>query len=479
MKHIEDKTYTMKTNPRVQHMSECFIKPQYVPEDSKQPFYLTPWDLAMLSIHHIQKGLLFAKPYNDEEKGEEGNDFMESILDKLKNSLSLSLVHFYPLAGRLKTIKTEDPSSYLVYVDCNNSPGAKFIYSTLDLTISDIISPTDVPCKIVQSLFDHHKSVSHDGHTMSLLSIQVTELVDGVFIGCSMNHSVGDGTSYWNFVNMWSEIFRAQEFSGNNNINSISRPPILKRWFPDGHGPIINLPYTNPDEFIGRFESPLLRERFFHFSVESIARLKARANVDCNNTNGISSLQSLSALVWRSITRARNIPPDQVTTCKLATNDRSRLDPPLSDNYFGNVLYAIKSCSKAGDLLDHDLGWAARKLHEAVVNHSNEDTRELLQEWLCYPQVYQYGMFFDPFTVMMGSSPRFNKYGCEFGMGKAIAVRSGYANKFDGKVSCYPGRDGGGSIDLEICLKPEFMCALESDEEFMGFASSPIENRIE
>uniref|UniRef100_A0A803R953 BAHD acyltransferase n=2 Tax=Cannabis sativa TaxID=3483 RepID=A0A803R953_CANSA len=88
-------------------------------------------------------------------------------------------------------------------------------------------------------------------------------------------------------------------------------------------------------------------------------------------------------------------------------------------------------------------------------------------------------MFFDPFTVMMGSSPRFNKYGCEFGMGKAIAVRSGYANKFDGKVSCYPGRDGGGSIDLEICLKPEFMCALESDEEFMGFASSPIENRIE
>ncbi|KAF4376952.1 hypothetical protein F8388_022668 [Cannabis sativa] len=46
-------------------------------------------------------------------------------------------------AGRLKTIKTENPSSYLVYVDCNNTPGAKFIYSTLDLTISDILSPTD------------------------------------------------------------------------------------------------------------------------------------------------------------------------------------------------------------------------------------------------------------------------------------------------------------------------------------------------
>ncbi|CAN8323632.1 unnamed protein product [Cochlearia groenlandica] len=47
-------------------------------------------------------------------------------------------------------------------------------------------------------------------------------------------------------------------------------------------------------------------------------------------------------------------------------------------------------------------------------------------------------------SVMMGSSSRFNKYGCEFWMGKAITLRSGYAHKFDGKVSAYPGREGGG-----------------------------------
>ncbi|PON65050.1 Transferase [Parasponia andersonii] len=449
----------------VQHISECFVKPQCTTEESKQPFYLTPWDLVMLSVHYIQKGLLFSKPAQANEDG----DFMGALLDRLKHSLSHALVHFYPLAGRFKTVKAEDSASCLVYVDCNDSPGAKLIYATLDMTISDILSPTDVP-SIVQSFFDHDRAVNHDGHTLSLLSIQVTELVDGVFIGCSMSHAIADGTSYWNFFNMWSEIFRAQ-----GNATSISRPPILQRWFPEGHGPKINLPYAHPDEFISGFEAPELRERVFHFSAEAIAKLKAKANAEYN-TNKISSFQSLSALVWRCITRVRNLPPDQITSCRLAANNRSRLDPPISENYFGNVIYPIRGFTTAGELLEHDLRWAAWKLHEAVVNHNDKSIRGLLDAWLQSPRVYQLGQLFDPFSVMMGSSPRFNKYGIDFGMGKAVALRSGYGNKFSGKVSCYPGREAGGSIDLETCLPPATMSALESDKEFMEAACLALVN---
>jgi hypothetical protein len=134
-----------------------------------------------------------------------------------------------------------------------------------------------------------------------LLSIQVTELEDGIFIGCSINHCIADGTSYWHFFNSWSEIFQAL----GNDI-SIARPPIHKRWFPDGYGPIINLPFTHQEEIISRFEAPELRERVFHFSSESIAKLKAKANEEYK-TNKISSFQSLSALLWRCITRARRL----------------------------------------------------------------------------------------------------------------------------------------------------------------------------
>nr|XP_023914876.1 uncharacterized acetyltransferase At3g50280-like [Quercus suber]POF07586.1 putative acetyltransferase [Quercus suber] len=210
----------MSTPPKIRYISECFIKPQYALEESKRPFYLSPWDLTMLSVHYIQKGLLYNKPPSADAQ----EDFIKSLLDKLKQSLSVALVHFYPLSGRLVTQINENPPSRLVFVDCGNSPGAKFIYAAIDMTISDVLSPIDVP-PIVQSFFDHDRAVNHDGHTRPLLTVQAQ----------------------------------------GNNI-SLTRPPIHKRWFPDG-GPILNLPFKHQDEFISRFEAPKLRERMFHFSL--------------------------------------------------------------------------------------------------------------------------------------------------------------------------------------------------------------------
>ncbi|CAL0327077.1 unnamed protein product [Lupinus luteus] len=417
----------MMSSPNVELISECFIKPQHPIEESKQ-----------------------------------------NLLDNLKRSLSVALIHFYPLFGRLVTQKTHDPHSYVVFVDCSsNSPGARFIYATLDMTISDILSPIDTPF-IVQSLFDHHKAVNHDGHTMPLLSIQVTELLDGVFIGCSMNHSIGDGTSYWNFFNTWSEIFQSQGHGHDHDV-PISHHPIHDRWVPESC-PLINLPFKHHDEFISRFEAPKLRERMFHFTVESIAKLKAKANRE-SNTTIISSFQSLSAFIWRSITRARGLSHDQATSCILTINNRTRMQPPVAKDYFGNLIETVSGKSTAGELLDHDLGWAAMKMHLAVANHNHTVVQQSFNEWLQSPVVFQASRTYDPYTVMISSSPRFDMYGNEFGMGKAVAVLSGYANKFNGKVTSYPGHEGGGSIDLEVCLLPHIMSALELDDEFISAIS--------
>jgi len=418
----------------------------------------------MLSAYYIQKGLLFKKPTSSSLNQQH---FIENLLEKLKHSLSVALFHFYPLSGRLVTKKSKNPHSYTIFVDCKNSLGAKFIHATLDITINDILSPADVP-PIVQSFFDHHRAVNHDGHTMSLLSIQVTELLDGVFIGCSMNHAVGDGTAYWNFFNIFSEIF--QKDVDVDIPVPISHQPIHNRWFPEGYGPIINLPFKHHDEFISRYEAPILRERIFHFSAESIAKLKTKANKECETTK-ISSFQSLSALVWRSITRVRQLHHDQRTTCKLAINNRTRMEPSLPKEYFGNSIYVVSTETTTSELLENGLGWAAWKIHLAIANYDDKVVRNSVEEWLRSPFVYRMDMLVDPSSVMMGSSPRFNMYGNELGMGKALAVRSGYANKFDGKVTSYPSQEGGGSIDLELCLSPKKMIVLETDEEFMNSVS--------
>lgn len=427
----------MSTLEAVEHISECFIKPKYEVEESKHPCHLGPWDLLMLSVQYIQKGLLFSKPSLHSEYS------IDKLLDNLKESLSLTLVHFYPLAGRLATEVYEDRHECVVFIDPNKGPGARFIHATLNMTMSDILSPTDVPL-VVQSLFDHDRAINHDGHTRPLLSVQVTELLDGVFIGVSINHVVADGTSYWHFWNSWSEIHRAT--TNGKLIPIISNPPVHNRWVPDGYSPVLPIPFTHPDEFTSRYEAPPLRERIFHLSSESIARLKAKANEE-SNTNKISSFQALSALVWRSIIRANGLPHNQVTNCRLAANNRHRLDPPLPQSYFGNSINPMATTTTVRELLEHNLGWAALRLNESVANHNDQTIRDFVDRWLKSRIVYRLGTLFDSNSVMMGSSPRFDVYGNEFGLGKPVAVRSGYAHKFVGKVTTYPGYEGGGSME--------------------------------
>ncbi|XP_021735102.1 uncharacterized acetyltransferase At3g50280-like [Chenopodium quinoa] len=282
--------------PIVKRINECFIKPK-LEQYSNEPYFLTLWDLRLLSIHSNQKGLLFTKP---SPKDNESFSF-DNLLESLKDSLALTLVHFYPLAGQLTTRIDEDQQKCVVFVDCNKGPGAQFLHATLDMTVSDILSPTYIP-KVVHSLFDNDKctEVNLDGRSRPLLSIQVTELVDGVFIGCSMNHAIVDGTSFWHFWKVWSEIHNA-----NSRPISISRPPLLI----GKDSPILlSLNNNELEEFVVRYEPPPeLMERMFHFTSQSMKRLKAKANKDSvNNGSGviISSLQALVALVWRAIVRA-------------------------------------------------------------------------------------------------------------------------------------------------------------------------------
>ncbi|WKA04998.1 hypothetical protein VitviT2T_022988 [Vitis vinifera] len=141
--------------------------------------------------YSYRESATFGKPPDVDDP----QNFMATLLDRLKNSLALTLDHFYPHAGHLVTKKEDSSPSYMVFVGYNNSPGAQFIHAATDMTISGILSSIYIP-QVLQSFFDHDRVINHDGHTLSLLSIQVTGLVDGIFIGCSTNHSMVDGTSF-------------------------------------------------------------------------------------------------------------------------------------------------------------------------------------------------------------------------------------------------------------------------------------------
>nr|XP_043607242.1 uncharacterized acetyltransferase At3g50280-like [Erigeron canadensis] len=467
-------------------VSECLIKPLHdlSPDEAKhEPLYFTPFELTGLNFRYSQQGLLFTKPKNNNK-----DDFSITVfLNELKHSLSATLTHFYPLAARLATRILDNPPSYVIYLDPENSPGVKFVYAKTDATISDIINPTYVP-SIVHSFFDLNNAINHDGHTLPLLSIKVTELTDGIFIGGSINHLIADGTSFWHFMSSWSEIFFKSKLNhphqnSNCDIIMISRPPIFKRQpLQAGSSDLfINLPYTHRDQFIQpsaqNSQMLVVKERFFKFSSASVARLKKKANDELSNNNNttqkemiISSLQAVSAVLWRCITKVRRLANDSETVCVLVVNNRPRMNPPLSDDYFGSPLHGVSGTATVEELMANGLGWAALKLHETIANYDDVAVKNWVESWVRNPVVYERSDKLSPFSnlVLISNSPRFDMYGCEFGLGKAIAARSGAVTKLDGAMTMYPGREGGGSIDVQVCLIPETMKDLECDEEFIS-----------
>ncbi|KAK9684895.1 hypothetical protein RND81_10G240600 [Saponaria officinalis] len=468
-----------ENNPKLKIISDCFIKPKFDVNQSKTPHYLSSNDLFQLSTSYMHRGLLYAKPASSLSLS---LSFIDSFVDNLKQSISLALVDFYPLSGRLETVKYPDDHSSWVYVNCNTGLGSRFIHATTmegcNLRISNIVTCYESISRFMWSLFDAGELnvVNHDGHSRALLSIQVTDLVDGVFIGFTMNHSVGDGMSLWCFINALSKIFMNQMSSNNNiDVNNNVEKPVFKGVFSDGYGPIIKHPYMDPSEFITRLEvDPRLRLRIFHFSAGSIATLKAQTNEKSDNVK-ISSFQALAAFVWISITRARNQPDDSSTNCWLTADTRPKHDPILSPNHFGNFVHLIRVTSKVNDLMSNGLGRASMLLHKEVMGLDNQVIRANLKARDETPQVAQLTQiskyFGDNPPLIFTGSMRFDAYGPEFGLGKAVATRPGYSTWMNGRIVVDPGYEGGGSVDLHVCLLSEIMDVLEFDNEFMSYVS--------
>ncbi|KAI3821195.1 hypothetical protein L1987_08754 [Smallanthus sonchifolius] len=199
----------------------------------------------------------------------------------------------------------------------------------------------------------------------------------------------------------------------------------------------------------------------------AVSKLKARANEECK-TQKISSLQAVTALLWRCVTRVRQQPNNSETICLLAISNRRRVNPPLSENYFGSPIGLLLGTATVEDLMAHGFGWAALRLHEAVANYNDAVVKKWVESWYKNPVVYKTNEVSCKNMIRIGSSPRFGMYECEFGLGKAVAVRSGFSNKSDGQMLMYPGLEGGGSMDVEVCLLPEYMMGLECDEEIIS-----------
>lgn len=420
------------------------------PNSSDKKIDLTPWDLRYLLIAPTKKGLLYHHP------------LVPNQIQHLKHSLSSTLAFFPPLAGRLEITDHKD-NTVSCSVTCNNA-GALFVHAAAENTcVGDILGCTYVP-PIVDSFFPLTRVKNYEGTSQPLLAVQVTELVDGFFIGFTFNHAVVDGESTWLFINSWAKISRGC-------CNQVSKLITLERWFPSGIQHPIRFPFTiepqkNDSDGNEKFNPS---ERLFHFTKEKIAQLKLKANMEIG-TNKISSLQSLFTHLWRSVIRSKQFDPHEEVYYMVAIGARSRFVPPLPEDYFGNAVEVCRVTMKAGELLeDGGLGKGAWAIHKMISLQSNEGLKNHYVSWLENPNIVRFFTAAGKNTLASSNSPWFDVYGNDFGWGEPVAVRSG--NKISGMITVFAGKEEG-SMDFQVCLPHKILEAMGNDHDFMDVVSN-------
>lgn len=407
---------------------------------------LTPWDLKYIKIHQIQLGLLFHKPKTNQ-------------IQHLKQTLSSTLNLFPPLAGRLVITQDEnEPNKASCAIICNNV-GALFVHVTAENTsIADIIQPKYVP-PIVQSLFPLNGVKNYQGTSQPLLAVQVTELVDGIFIGFDINHLVVDAKSFWFFVNSWAEI--------SNGFNKPTEISSFHRWFPNNIHPPIWFPFTKQVQIQQCEDSP---HQIFHFTKEQILQLKSKANAEIGNSNNnnnivISSLQALISHIWILIISKHDFEPEENVICVFPIDCRTRVSPKLAETYFGNGLGGVGVVRmKVGKLMEGGIGRVGMEMNKVLSTESHhEKVLSNYESWLKIPFILEPSETSTSRVLVVVNSPRLNFYSNDFGWGKPVAVRNGNGLQDNtGEVIVLGGAEEG-SIDVELCLPYHILEAIENE----------------
>ncbi|XP_050224393.1 BAHD acyltransferase DCR [Mercurialis annua] len=411
---------------------------------------LVTFDLPYLAFYYNQKLLLY--------KGSGEHEFDEMVA-KLKDGLGVVLQDFHQLAGKLG--KDEDGVFRVEYDD--DMDGVEVIEAVADgISVDDLTGEEGTSS--FKDLIPYNGVLNLEGLHKPLLAVQLTKLKDGLSMGCAFNHAILDGTSTWHFMSSWAEICRGS--------SSISVPPFLERT--KARDTRVKLDLTLPPDPLSATSNgdahpvPQLREKVFKFSESAIAQIKSKVNANppSDGSKPFSTFQSLAVHIWRHVTHARELKPEDFTVFTVFADCRKRVDPPMPESYFGNLIQAIFTATAAGLLTANPPEFGAAVIQKAIEAHNAKAIDERNKEWESAPKIFQ---FKDAGVncVAVGSSPRFPVYSVDFGWGKPESVRSGCNNRFDGMVYLYQGKGGGKGIDVEISLEGGVMEKLEKDKEFL------------
>lgn len=433
---------------------------------SPTPLHLKSYKLCLLDQYppHFYAARYLYYPFN--LSGTADIDVIVSKrLQLLKQSLSETLVRYYPLAGKM----TDNYS-----VDCNDE-GVYFVEARAVISLNEFLSKPDLSL-----IFD--KFFPADGNDQSgqiagahAAKVQVTSFACGGLVVCAgISHMIGDGTTFSSFMKSWAAAAR-------NSLEEAACPSYdASSLFPPRD--------AYPREATAKVQFARFRKtgrfvtRRFVFEAKAIADLKAKAT--SSSVQHPTRVEVVSAILSKSIMAAVKTKSGshRPTLLTHAVNLRRKAKPPLSEHLAGNIIcHANTLCTDN----EADLEGLVCQFREAITKPDADFVRSLQGAggFRNYFQALkdedeEYADVKDRITFTSSSS--FGFYEIDFGWGKPVWVGSagfgGSIISFSTTVFLMNTRLENG-IEAWVYLLEDYMNFLQVDKELLAFAtldSSPL-----
>ncbi|KAK1565348.1 hypothetical protein Q3G72_024546 [Acer saccharum] len=386
----------------------------------------------------------------------------KSHLDLLKKSLSETLTHFYPFAGRFKDSFT---------IDCNDD-GAVFVEAHVHGDMSAILKKPEID-QLEQLLPFNTLQKTDKLNELVILGVQVNHFeCGGVAIGVSIWHSIADAATLASFVKIWSTFARGGGAAEKIDVSGVVFD--CTSLFPPQ-----DLSGFSTGEYIKKDLLPKIVTKKFFFDGSKIAAIREKIS-DGPCLDQPTRVEAVSALIWGAVIASisahqeddQNPPPLHVAVNLV--NLRKRMNPPLPEHCLGNIIQMTIAAWPGEMPVDYN-GLAGR-LRESIQMMKGDYLRKLHENGGYLNFIKQAGEMHGNGSSMKGvfsfsSWCRFPFYETDFGWGLNKPIWVASAMRLDKLAILVDASDGHG-IEAWVGMTKDEMLKFEQDPGILAFASS-------
>ncbi|CAN0916587.1 Malonyl-CoA:anthocyanidin 5-O-glucoside-6''-O-malonyltransferase [Linum grandiflorum] len=447
----------------------CRVTPSPIPtSDFSLP--LTFFDTFWLKFAPVERIFFYRLPSSSDDG--------DVIIPRLKRSLSLALRHFLPLAGKLTWPENAD----IPFVLYTQSDGVSLtIAESTDDQSFDLLS-RDAPRDASLSRA-YVPSLEVSGSNAAVLALQVTVFPrQGLCVGVTSHHAVLDGKSFVLFMKAWAHISKELGNGDGGGKLTEALTPFIDRTAvkdPDGIAledvktwTAVNNGSNSPRslELMSESIRPMTRSNqvrgTFKLSRDDINKLKkiAQGQLETGENHdhkqaiqpkSLSTFVVTLAYTLVCMAKAKELGDGESVIFGFMADCRSRLDPPLPANYFGNCVVGVPVPAMKIEDLVHDGGVArvALKLIETIkkVDHNALEGAHgklgRLIHLVLTTTKDQQGLV----GIGVAGSPRLRVYDVDFGFGRPEKVEITSIDR-SSAISMAESGDGSGGVEIGVIM---------------------------